>query len=153
MLGLSPLTLRIGLAIGLAALLVGGGLYLRSGGYSACERDHKAAAFDREVIEDRALRAAAAAISDLTVVQKTIHQKLEREVREKVIYRDTTCALDDDGMRLINAQLEGTAESAGADKLPKTDKVTGQLLRGGDIEAVGDSQPVQPMPEGGAGGE
>ena len=153
MLGLSPLTLRIGLAVGLAALVIGGALYIRSGGYSACERDHKAAAFDREVIEDKALRAAAAAISDLTVVQKTIHQKLEREVREKVIYRDTVCALDDDGMRLINAQLEGTAESSSDGKLPETNKVTGQLLRGGDIEALGDSQPVQPLPESSAGGE
>jgi hypothetical protein len=153
MFGLSPLALRLGLIVGIAALLVWGGLHLRSSGYAACERDHKAAAFDREVIEDKALRAAAAAISDLTVVQKTIHQKLEREVREKVIYRDTACALDDDGMRLINAQLEGTARSSSADKLPKTDKVTGQLLRGGDIEALGDGQPVQPMPEGSIGGE
>jgi hypothetical protein len=46
MLALSPLALRLGLAVGLSALVIGGALYLRSGGYSACERDHKAAALE-----------------------------------------------------------------------------------------------------------
>ena len=46
MFALSPLTLRIGLAVGIAALAVGGALYIRSGGYSACERDYQAAALE-----------------------------------------------------------------------------------------------------------
>ena len=141
------------IALGSIVAIAASGLYGYNIGVSSEQKRAKAAAFDKEVIEDKALRAAAAAISDLTVVQKTIHQKLEREVREKTVYRDTDCSLDADGVRLINAQLEGRDESSDSGELPKTDKVTGWFLRGRDPEAVGSVEPVQPVPEGSTGGE
>ena len=120
-----------------------------AGGYKTCDTQHKAAAFDIQVAEDKALRAAAEAISNLTVVQKTIHQKIEKEIHEKPVYLRADCAVDADGVRLLNAQILGT-EPASDSKLPQVGTVAGWLNGKRSAEAIGDSQPVQPMQKGGA---
>ena len=118
-----------------------------AGGYKTCDTQHKAAAFDVQVAEDKALRAAAEAISNLNVVQKTIHQKIEKEIHEKPVYLRPDCAVDTDGVRLLNAQIIG-AEPAGDDKLPAIGTVAGWINGRRGVETQRDSQPVQPVPQG-----
>lgn len=61
-------------------------------------------------------RSAAEAIAKLTITHTTIKQRVEREVYEKPIYRE--CTHSPDGMRWVNAALEGTV-TVGASKLSR----------------------------------
>jgi hypothetical protein len=65
---------------------------------------------------DEALEAAAKEIAKIEVKQITINRKLEREVRENVVYRD--CRHTPDAVRLLNNALQNRAEPAGDGKLP-----------------------------------
>jgi hypothetical protein len=67
------------------------------------------------IARNEALKVTAAAIATIEVKNTTIKQKVEREVREKTIYRE--CKHTPDGLRGINSALGH--ESAGDSKLPK----------------------------------
>jgi hypothetical protein len=63
---------------------------------------------------DEALAAAAREIAKIDVKRVTIRQPLEKQVYEKVVYRD--CRHDADGLHLLNQALSNG--STGSGKLP-----------------------------------
>ena len=87
--------------------------------------DHEIAAQAREqnhIAEavDAANNASAQAIAAIKVVNTTIKQELEKEVRYEKVYTDPGCVNTPNGMRLINEALTG-GKPAGDGKLPKAD--------------------------------
>lgn len=67
-----------------------------------------------------AATASAQAISAIRVTNTTIHQELQREIREKPVYLD--CRHSPDGLRAVNAALVGARpESVGGGQLPTAD--------------------------------
>lgn len=87
--------------------------------------DHEVAAQAREqehIAEavDAANAASAEAIAKIKVINTTIKQELEKEVRYEKIYTDGTCVNTPNGMRLLNQALTGD-RPAGDGKLPKVD--------------------------------
>jgi preprotein translocase subunit SecF len=62
---------------------------------------------------------AAEAISKIKVVNTTVKQKLETQIREREVYRD--CKLDDDSFRLLNSALTARPLAAGSGELSGTD--------------------------------
>lgn len=80
----------------------------------AREQDHIAEAVDA------ANAAAAQAIAKIKVVNTTIRQELEKEVRYEKVYSDPGCRNTPTGMRLVNDALSGT-KPADSGKLPKAD--------------------------------
>jgi hypothetical protein len=104
----------------LAALLVaiglfGGGVTVGAkweAGRQAIENQHIAEAVDA------ANNAAARAIAQIKVTNKTITNEVRRELEKETIYRD--CKLTPNGVQLANQALTGTRPT-GDSKLPKTD--------------------------------
>lgn len=87
--------------------------------------DHEIAAQVREqnhIAEavNAANTASAEAIAKIKVVNTTIKQELEKEVRYEKVYTDPGCVNTPNGMRLINEALTG-GKPAGDGKLPKAD--------------------------------
>lgn len=72
-----------------------------------------------QIATDAAARSAAAAIANITVVNKTITGRIEKEIHEKPVYRD--CRHDAIGLRLVNAALTGRADAADDRQLPAAD--------------------------------
>lgn len=86
--------------------------------------DHAVAeqATDAKLIEqaaDAAQRAAAEEIAKIKVVNQVNRQVLEREIVEKLVYRE--CRNSTDGVLAINAALENRPIAAGGGELPKAD--------------------------------
>lgn len=84
--------------------------------------DHEVAARARENkhIEEAikvAADVAAKAIAEIKPKYVTIHNKLQKEIQNEIVYRD--CKLTPNGMQLLNEALTGAATSSGS-KLPKT---------------------------------
>ncbi len=69
-------------------------------------------------VYDMAVAAAASEISKIEIVNKTIRQELEREVRIEQVY--TECRHTDGTLRMLNAVLTGerSGESFNRSKLP-----------------------------------
>jgi hypothetical protein len=61
---------------------------------------------------DAAIGAAADAISKIKVQHRTVQQEVQREVAERVVYRE--CLHSPDGLRNINAALTGAASASAA---------------------------------------
>jgi hypothetical protein len=107
------------LIIGFLLALAGAG----AGGFKL-GADHEIAAKAREqkhITEavEAANNAAAQAIAKIKPKYTTIHNAVEKETREKIIY--SSCAHSPDGLRLVQQALNGGAVPAGDSKLPKPD--------------------------------
>ena len=74
-----------------------------------------------QTIYDSAILAAASEISKIEIINRTITQEIEREVRTKEIY--LTCRHDDDTKRMLDAILTGerSGESFSRSKLSAVD--------------------------------
>ena len=74
----------------------------------------------RQATYDAALAATAAEIAKIRIVNTTVRQELEREVRTEKAYLE--CTHSDDTLRLLNAVLSGeaTPESLDSLELPAT---------------------------------
>ena len=72
-------------------------------------------------VYDNAILAAASEISKIEIVNRTITQEIEREVRTREVY--LTCRHDDDTKRMLDAILtgEGSSESISRSKLSSVD--------------------------------
>jgi len=88
-------------------------------------KDHETAIQAREdravaIATDAAASAAAGAIARIEIKQVTIRQQLEREVREKTVFRD--CRAGDDVVRMLNAAAgaASAASAAGDGQLPRS---------------------------------
>ena len=66
--------------------------------------------------EDRALKAAAKAISKIEVRSEQLVQPVRTEIRTNTVYRD--CKHSDDSLRNLNALIDG-AEPAGGSSVPE----------------------------------
>ena len=77
----------------------------------------------RQEVYDAALAATAAEISKIKIVNTTVRQELEREVRTEKIYAQ--CSHSDNTFGLLNAVIKGEipAESFSGFKLPATQPV------------------------------
>lgn len=75
-----------------------------------------------QTVYDNAIRATASEIAKIEIVNKTITQELEREVRIEPVYLD--CSHSDDVKRLLDAVLTGQAppESISRNKLSAPDE-------------------------------
>jgi hypothetical protein len=119
-----------------AASLAGTAWWFYDAGQDKCEaaqaRDDRVAA----VATEAAASAAAAAIAKVKVVNRTIQQEVQREVSERVVYRD--CQHSPGQLQLINAALAGAKpEPAGRGFVPRADALGRSELRGDNPEAGG----------------
>jgi hypothetical protein len=76
---------------------------------AATARDERVA----QIVYDNALAAAAAEIAKIEIVNQTIRQELEREVRVETVYGE--CRHTDDAKRLLDAALAGEAPAEPVD--------------------------------------
>jgi len=107
-------------------LIVGAiGVALAAGAYIAGRHDGRSLAEGETAVAERiagqaaqaSRESAARAIAQISLRQTTIHNAIEREVRNVPVYVDPGCALPPDGLRLINAALAGGQEPS-ASELP-----------------------------------
>jgi hypothetical protein len=104
-----------------------------------------------QIAADAATLAVADGLSQLKVVNRTIHNEVQRDVIEKPVYRDVACRHDPASLRRINAALTGVeAGPAGGGELPAADATGRPIVRRDDAEAGGGGQPVPRVPESGA---
>lgn len=101
-------------AIVAAGLLWGASLTATGYWFYGAGQDHCEAQSAREErlvsqASDAAASSVASAIAMIKVTNKTVKQTLEKEVREKTIYRD--CRSSDDAVRLLN-QTTGASSAA-----------------------------------------
>jgi hypothetical protein len=102
-----------------AAIALSGGAYVqgRADGRDKCQAE---SARDEQVARIASAAAAAStaeAISRIEVKNVYTRQRVEREVQERVVYRD--CRHSSDGLRDINAAITGAdAEPAGRGVVP-----------------------------------
>jgi hypothetical protein len=108
------------------ALIVGAlGLALAAGAYIAGRHDGRSLAEGEAAVAERIAGQAAQAsresaakeIAQITLRQTTIHNAIEREVRNVPVYTSPDCRLTPDGMRHLNAAIAGGQEP-GAPELP-----------------------------------
>lgn len=110
-----------GLIIGAAVFAIAtAGAYLqgRSDGGNACEA---AAAREQRVAEvatAAAAQAAASAIAGIKIQNRTIQNEVQREISERVVYRD--CGHSPDQLQRLNAALAGSSAPAGSGLVPTT---------------------------------
>ena len=83
--------------------------------------DHEIAASARDdkiatEANEAAARAVASAVARIDVKQVTIRQELEREVHEKVVFRD--CHSGDNAVRMLNSLPAVAPSAAGSGELP-----------------------------------
>ena len=106
------------LILGAIAAILGAYFYGRHDGGEIAEAQQLR---DKEVarqVFDQAQAAAAGEIAKIKVRNVTVQQTLEREIREKPVYRD--CRHSPDGLRSLNAALTGS-EPADGGELPGPD--------------------------------
>lgn len=103
---------------------------------------------------DKAMEAAASAISKLEIKHVTYRQKIEREVKEVPVYRSVECQHTPDGLRILNAALTNGAEPAGDRQLSaKPGDAVGLKFRRDDGEAGRGLRDLFQVPGSGAHGE
>lgn len=110
---MNPYALFAALALAVACYMVGrhDGRQMADGEEAIAERvADKAAQASRE--------SAAEAISKITVRHTTVQNALEREVRNVPVYQSADCKLTPDGLRLLNAAIEGAGQIPGHAELP-----------------------------------
>jgi hypothetical protein len=112
---MSPYAILASVLITASAL---GGAYWqgRKDGRDACQAAEARDAEVTRIASEAAAASAAEAISKIEVKHVTLRQRVEREVRENVVYRE--CKHSPGGLRDINAALTG-ADSAGSGELPR----------------------------------
>lgn len=104
-----------------------------------------------QIAADAATDAVATGLSQLKVVNRTIHNEVQRDVIEKPVYRDVACRHDPASLRRINAALTGEEVApAGGGELPAADSAVRPIVRRDDAEAGGGGQPVSRVPPSGA---
>lgn len=112
---MSPYAIVVACALW-AASIVGTGYFA----YGAGQDDARAkqSEIDSAVQQTReaAQQGAAEAISAIEIKHTTIRQRVEREIREKPVYRD--CQHEPAVLRDINEALTGITEPAGSGELP-----------------------------------
>ena len=101
---------------------------------------------ERDIAAHAAQVAAASAaeqIARIRVQHTTVRGEVEREVLERVVYRE--CVHSADQLQRINAAISGAAiasSAAGGGQLPRTDAAAGPELRGDDAQAARGGRPV-----------
>jgi len=116
-----------------AASVVGGILWgIATGDDRATARQAR-----EDSIEQRASAAAAAAaasaISTIKVQHRTVQQEVQREISERVVYRE--CVHSAEQLQRINAAITGRAEPADRGIVPAANAAGGSKLRGDDGQA------------------
>lgn len=106
--------------IGAAGLVLSVGAYLvgRHDGRSLAEGEEAVAQRVSEEAAKASREAAAEAIAKISVKHTTVHNRLEKEVRNVPVYSDPGCVLSPGGLRDLNAALAGTGPEPGAPELP-----------------------------------
>lgn len=111
--------LIVGLLVA-AGVMTGGAYYQgRQDGANQIEAQQKREGELSQKAADAATSAAATAISQIKIQHRTVQQEVQREVAERIVYRE--CLHSPDGLRNINAALTGRAarpEAAGSGVLP-----------------------------------
>jgi len=132
--------LAIAVIVGAGAL---GGAYWqgRQDGRDQCQaqdaRDEKVA----RIAGAAAAASSAEAISRIKVQRTTINSEVQREVSERVVYRD--CGHSPEQLQRINAALTGIqSEPAGRGLVPPADAAGGPELRRDDAQADRGGRPV-----------
>lgn len=105
-------------------------------GADKCEAE----AAREERIAAVAMDAAASAVAKIKVVNRTVQQEVQREISERVVYRD--CQHSPEQLRRINSALTGQVEPAGGGLVPRADALDRPELRGDHSEAGGGRRPV-----------
>lgn len=110
---MNPYAWLAALALAVGAYLIGrhDGRQLSEGEAAIAERVSAGAA-------KAGREAAATAISRITVRHTTVQNALEREVRNVPVYTDPGCRLSPDGLRLLNAAIEGAGQIPSHAELP-----------------------------------
>lgn len=115
----NPTTLLIG---ALSVALLTGGAYIkgRQDGNAIARADQAEALDLARKVRDEAQRGAAAAIAQIEIKHTTVRQAVEKEIHEKLVYRD--CQHSADQLQRINAALTGREPVApGGGQLPRLD--------------------------------
>ena len=140
--------LVLSLVLGLGA--AGTGLYVK-GRHDGRAIEQATDLREREIARmaaDTAAAAAAKAISGIKVQNRTINNEVQREISERLVYRD--CQHSPEQLQRINAALTGAQpEPAGRGLVPGADAARGSELRGDDAEAGGGGGAVPGVPGGG----
>ena len=123
MLKLAPVNPWIVIGVMVAILTAGAVGYWR-GGVNTKSRIESDIARENQIARvayDNALKATAEQIANIKIVNTTVRQELEREIRKEPVYLD--CRHSDDVKRLLDAVLTGQApaESFDRSKLPAAD--------------------------------
>ena len=125
-----------------AVLLVVGGAYMagqragRDGCQAAAARDAHVAG----IAADAAATAAAAAISKIKVQHRTVQSEVQREISERVVYRE--CVHSPEQLQRINTALTGSQPAAGSGVLPGADTAGRPEFRSDDGEVGRGGRPV-----------
>lgn len=143
--GLLILALCAGVSAGVA------GIYMQ--GKKAGKAEVEATdARERQIAQaatDAALKVTAEAIGKIRVRNTTIQSEVQREISERVVYRD--CQHSPEQLRRINEAITGVGtEPAGSGLLPPAVSTGRADLRRDDDKAGGSSGAVQGVPRGGA---
>lgn len=112
-----PLHVRLAIVVGAWLLSVAGASWWAYGaGEDHCQAQRKR----EEDVAERAVRKTqdrtAETLKRIEVQRVEITQPIQREVRERVVYRD--CRHSPAGLRGVNAALTGRAQPAGGGELP-----------------------------------
>lgn len=103
-------------------------------------REHKVA----QIATDAAAKAAADAISKIKIQHRTVQQEVQREISERVVYRE--CVHSPEQLQRLNAALTGRAEPSGDRKLPDPDAVDRPVIRRDDGQVGGSGGAVPRVP-------
>ena len=95
--------------------------YGYSAGRDACQVDQKTQDDVVAAAVDAATRTSAEAIRDIKIVNRTIQQKVEREIQTNTVFRD--CRLPDGVRNSINAAIAARPEPAASGVVPSADPV------------------------------
>lgn len=112
---MNPLAVKAALCVLVAAAVFGSGVSIGARweqGKQAMEQQHIQQAVEA------ANQSTAKAISEIKVVNTTIQNEVQREIRTRTVYAE--CRHTADGLRLLNQAITG-AEPAGGGKLSTTD--------------------------------
>lgn len=105
------------LIVGIVALTnVTTGAFMYGAGGDACKARQVDIEDTLRSVQAAAQQGAASAIAAQQPINRTIVQKVQREIIETPVYRD--CKHSPDGLRGVNAALTGRAEPAGGGELP-----------------------------------
>lgn len=104
-----------GIALGIGSIY----LYGHAAGRDACKADQAQQQAIIQAAVDAANATSAAAIRDIKVVNRTIQQRVEREIQTNTVFRD--CRLPDGVRDDINAAIAGRPNASASGVLPSPD--------------------------------